>query len=167
MPVVNPKYECQPCSRGNHAWCTMEDICTCPNKWDGEGWRENIQREAAKQAVKRLTTDPGAKHHSGVRPLAFAAGRVVWFCDDCGFKSPWWRGCERFKYCTDCERKHAEIERRNRAINDKEARGRDDGMVSAAERGAGQGAQASLPLSVHRDGRCTDSPCDKKEPSSA
>ena len=145
----------------------MEDICQCPNKWDGEGWRENIQHEASKQAVKRLTTPKGSEHLTGVRPLAFAAGRVVWFCDDCGFKSPWWKGCERFKYCTECERKHAEIERRNRAINDKKQGAGTYGKMSAAERGAGQDAQASLPLSVHRDGRCTDSPCDKKEPSSA
>jgi hypothetical protein len=145
----------------------MENECTCPNSWDGEGWRENIAREAAKQALHRLTTHtPGAEAHSGVRPLV-GAGRVVWVCADCGFKSKWWKGCERFKYCTECEQRHREIERRKIALSEKQQGAATSGMKSAAVEGAGQGAQASLPLPVHRDGRCTDSPCDKKEPSSA
>jgi hypothetical protein len=167
MPAVNPKYECQPCSRGNHAWCTMENECTCPNSWDGEGWRENIAREAAKQRLKSLTTHaPGAEHHSGVRPLV-GAGRVLWFCADCGFKSKWWKGCERFKYCTECERRHREIERRKIALEEKQQGAGTYGKMSAAEGEAGQGVQAPLPLLVHRDGRWTASPCDKKGSSSA
>jgi hypothetical protein len=167
MPCVNPLYICQPCSRGQHAWCTMENECTCPNTWDGEGWRENIAHEAAKRNVRRLTTPaqgPRIIPESG--PL-LGPGRVVWVCDDCGFKSPWWRGCERFRYCTDCERVHSEIKRRQLAIWVKEQGAATNGMTLAAGREAGQGAQASLPLAAHRDGRCTDSPCDKKEPSSA
>ena len=153
MPCVNPKYECEPCKRGNHAWCTMENECTCPNTWDGEGWRENIRREASKMQVRALTTDPqGAGRHSGVRPLV-GAGRACWFCTDCGFQSRWWKGCERFKYCTDCERRHLEIQRRRIAIEAKETRGRDDGMIDGGMEGAGQGDQPPLPLPVHRDGR--------------
>jgi hypothetical protein len=167
MPAVNPKYICQPCARGNHAWCTMENECTCPNTWDGEGWRENLEREAAKQSVPHLTSHtPGAGRHSGVRPLV-GAGRVLWYCADCGYKSPWWKGCERFKYCTECERRHLEVQRRQIALEQKQQGAATTGMAVGGMRGAGQGAQASLPLAVHRDGRCTDSPCDKKEPSSA
>jgi hypothetical protein len=27
-----------------------------------------------------------------------------WSCRRCGFRSPWWRGCERFACCTRCAR---------------------------------------------------------------
>lgn len=167
MPAVNPKYECEPCARGNHAWCTMDNECTCPNAWDGEGWRENIEREAAKERLRSSTTPAqGSGLHSGVRPLV-GAGRPLWYCADCGFKSRWWKGCERFKYCTECERRHLEIQRRQIALEAKETRGRDDGMMVGGMRGAGQGAQAPLPLSVHSGRKMPDSPCDKKDASSA
>ena len=153
MPAVNPFYECQPCKRGNHRWCTLEKICRCSNAFDGEGWRENVQRAEARAAVKRLLppTTQGSGRHSVVRPLV--GGVVLWSCTDCGFESPWWKGCERFKYCTECERRHLEIQRRQLALEQRQQGAATTGMTVDGMRGAGQGAQAPLPLSVHRDGR--------------
>jgi hypothetical protein len=28
----------------------------------------------------------------------------LWICEGCGFRSPWWKGCNRFPLCTTCER---------------------------------------------------------------
>jgi hypothetical protein len=28
----------------------------------------------------------------------------IWTCQRCGFRSPWWNGCGRFPFCTECER---------------------------------------------------------------
>jgi hypothetical protein len=28
----------------------------------------------------------------------------LWFCQRCGFRSPWWKGSGRFPLCTACER---------------------------------------------------------------
>lgn len=153
MPAVNPNWQCQPCARGNHRWCTLEKICRCNNAFDGEGWRENVQRQEARAAVKRLSqpTPQGSGRHSGVRPLV--GGVAVWSCADCGFESPWWKGCERFKYCTDCERRHLEVQRRElqELLKVQGAATRNDPVE--ARRGAGQGEQPPLPLAAHRDGR--------------
>lgn len=167
MPAVNPTWICQPCARGNHRWCTLEKICRCMNAWDGEGWRENVQRQEARKAVQRLTkfTPRGLGASSRVRPLV--GGAVVWSCADCGFESPYWKGCERFKYCTDCERRHLEVERRQLAELMKEQGAAATEDASTARRGGGQGDQQPLPLAAHRDGKQADSPCDKKDPASA
>lgn len=153
MPAVNPSYVCQPCARGNHRWCTLEKICRCSNAFDGEGWRENVQRAEARAAVKRLSppTTQGSERHSGVRPLV--GGVAVWSCSDCGFESPWWKGCERFKYCTDCERRHLETQRRElkELLEQQGAAARNDPVEVRGE--AGQGVQPPLPLPAHRDGR--------------
>src|SRR5262245_44287347 len=112
MPAVNPKWKCQPCERGVHRWCTMEAICKCGNAFDGEGWREIAQRQQSRAAVQRLTRNLGADSRSfrGQSPLQ--AGGGLWSCSDCGFQSPWWKGCEQFDYCTECERRHREEDRR-------------------------------------------------------
>jgi hypothetical protein len=145
----------------------MEDICRCSNNWDGEGWKENQQRVAAKKATLHLTTHhgEGPEHHPESGPLS-AAGRV-WFCADCGFKSKWWKGCERFRYCTECERRHLEIQRRELREREQETRGRDVDDASSARGEAGQGVQAPLPLPAHSGRKATDSPCDKKDSFSA
>lgn len=153
MPAVNPKFECEPCKRGNHAYCTMDDVCMCPNTWDGDGWKDMQDRVAHKKRVASLTTHPSKGLDFIPESGPLSAGRRVWICDDCRFKCKWWRGCERFRYCTDCERKHREIERRALAMAGKITRGRDDGMKSDGGGGEGQGVQTPLPLSVHRDGR--------------
>lgn len=167
MPGFNPKYECEPCRRGHHRWCTMEDICMCKNAWDGDGFQDVQDRVAQKKRIAHLTTQPtkGLEFIPESGPLW--AGRRVWICDDCRFKCRWWRGCERFRYCTDCERKHREIERRQMAIAGKITRGRDDGMIDGGERGAGQGEQSPLPLVVHSGRKMPNSPRDKKDASSA
>ena len=36
---------------------------------------------------------------------------LTWKCQDCGYESPWWRGCERFLWCTECERLHTQAQR--------------------------------------------------------
>ena len=153
MPCVNPRYECQPCKRGNHRWCTLEKVCMCKNAFDGEGWRENARRLESREAIKALstTTTTGVGRHSVVRPLV--GGVVRWSCTDCGFESPWWKGCERFKYCTDCERRHLEIQRRELIESEKQqgAATRNDPFEVRGE--AGQGVQPPLPLPAHRDGR--------------
>ena len=167
MPACNPNWICQPCSRGHHAWCTMEDMCRCPNTWDGEGWKENQDRRSAKKRLLHLTT-PRSKGLEFIPESGPLSGGVrVWVCDDCRFKCKWWRGCERFRYCTDCERKHREIERRQLAMAGKITRGRDDGMRVDGKEGAGQGVQPPLPLPVHSGRKMPDSPCDKKDASSA
>jgi hypothetical protein len=152
---------CKPCRRNNHAWCTMDDFCMCPNTWDGEGWKENQERAASKKAVLHLTTHPaqGPEHHPESGPLS--AGRRVWFCADCGFKSRWWKGCERFRYCTECERRHLEIERRALRLREPLQGAGTTEDASSARRGAGQGVQAPLPLAAHSGRKMTDSPCDK------
>lgn len=149
MPAVNPLWICQPCARGNHRWCTLEKICRCSNAFDGEGWRENVQRAEARKAVARLSTPTtqGSERHSGVRPLV--GGAVVWSCADCGFESPWWKGCERFKYCTDCERRHLETQRREMIELAKKQGAAARNNASVDERGGGHGVQTPLPLPVH------------------
>ena len=153
MPAVNPKFVCKPCSEGHHAYCTMDDVCRCPNTWDGDGWKSIQDRVASKRNVVRLTTHPSKGLDFIPESGPLSAGRRVWICDDCRFKCKWWRGCERFRYCTDCERKHREIERRRIALEAEETRGRDHGMTVGGMEGAGQGEQPPLPLPVHRDGR--------------
>ena len=120
-----------------------------------------------KARVAHLTTTPSKGLDFIPESGPLSAGRRVWVCDDCRFKCKWWRGCERFRYCTDCERKHREIERRKMAIEGKITRGRDDGMIGDGGRGAGQGVQAPLPLAAHSGRKMPNSPCDKKDASSA
>ena len=149
MPAVNPFWKCQPCERGVHRWCTMESLCKCDNAFDGEGWRENIQRQQSREAVARLTKNLNTSKRSfrGQSPLL--AGGGLWSCSDCGFTSPWWKGCERFKYCTECEKRRAEESRRE-LRESTEARGdgdRNDGRV--AGEGQGRAVQTPLPLSAH------------------
>lgn len=153
MPAVNPRFLCPPCSRGQHAYCTMEDICRCTNNWDGDGWKSIQDRVASKANVARLTTHPskgaGASSESGPSSV----GRRVWICEDCRYICKWWKGCERWRYCTECERRHLEIERRALALREKERGAETTDDASSAWGEAGQGTQVPLPLPAHRDGR--------------
>jgi hypothetical protein len=150
------KWICEPCKRNNHAWCTMIPVCECPNNWDGEAYREIARRKQGEKAVEKLTRKGADKSRNIPEPGPLQEGRGAWSCSDCGYESPWWKGCERFKYCTDCEQRHRATERRELQQSQK-ARGlgeRND--VQEARAGGEYDLQRSLPLPAHRDGKGTD-----------
>lgn len=42
---------------------------------------------------------------------------IPWFCLSCKYTSPWWKGCDRFKYCTVCQARMERLESALRRVD--------------------------------------------------